>query len=107
MIYSFHISIALTVKTILCPISLLGLLAGFIWAVVMAFRDGITRLQRLHRVPCNRCVYFTGCHYLKCTVQPHKAMSEEAIDCLDFEPVSLEKPFYQNMHKPFIKTRSI
>ncbi|MBF2002154.1 MAG: hypothetical protein IGS38_15720 [Synechococcales cyanobacterium M58_A2018_015] len=73
----------------------------------MAFRDGIARLKKLHRIPCDRCVYFTGCQYLKCTVHPHKALTEEAGDCLDFEPASARKLVYQGSRKRWSKTRSI
>ncbi|WP_316432589.1 hypothetical protein [Leptolyngbya sp. NK1-12] len=106
MIHSFYFGIALTDKAVLCPITLSTLLIGFIWAVIVALRDGITRLQKLHRIPCDRCVYFTGCHYLKCTVHPHRALTEEAVDCLDFEPAPTRKPFYKSK-KRWLKTRSI
>jgi len=46
----------------------------------------MARLQRLHQIPCTRCRFYSGNAYLKCPVQPLKALSEEALDCLDFEP---------------------
>jgi hypothetical protein len=70
----------------LYPLSLLTLLVGFLWAVGVAIRESVARLKRLHSIPCDCCVYFTGCHHLKCTVHPSKALTEDAIDCLDFEP---------------------
>ena len=48
-------------------------------------KEGITRLKRLHQIPCSSCQYFTGDYRLKCTVHPIKALSEDAIDCLDYE----------------------
>lgn len=57
----------------------------FLWAVGVAFWEGIAQLKRLHQIPCDRCSYFTGNTYLKCTVHPCRALTEEAIDCLDFE----------------------
>ncbi|NJL19908.1 MAG: hypothetical protein HC895_02325 [Leptolyngbyaceae cyanobacterium SM1_3_5] len=69
----------------LCPIAIWITLIGFLWAVSEACRDGIQRLKKLHQIPCDRCVYFTGDYRLKCTVHPCKALSEEAIDCRDFE----------------------
>ena len=62
------------------------LFSMFIWAVWVAFKDGMTQLRRLHQVPCDRCAYFTGNTYLKCTVQPCRAFTEDAIGCIDFEP---------------------
>jgi hypothetical protein len=41
-------------------------------------------LQKLHQIPCDRCVFFTGEYNLKCTVHPHKALKEEAVDCGDY-----------------------
>ncbi|MEM7773191.1 MAG: hypothetical protein AAF327_22125 [Cyanobacteria bacterium P01_A01_bin.37] len=68
----------------------------FIWAVYLACQDGIAQLKRLHQVPCDRCAYFTGNTYLKCTVHPCRAMSEEAIECLDFEPAQSPVPHYSD-----------
>ncbi len=45
-----------------------------------------TVAKRLHQIPCAKCQYFTGNHHLKCTVQPCFALTEEAINCLDFCP---------------------
>lgn len=56
-----------------------------LWAIG---KEGITRLKRLHQIPCSRCQFFTGDYRLKCTVYPIKALSEDAIDCLDYEPQS-------------------
>ena len=47
--------------------------------------QGWTHVQRLHQIPCHRCIFFTGDYRLKCTVYPSKALNEEAIDCLDYE----------------------
>ncbi|NEO99174.1 MAG: hypothetical protein F6K58_10920 [Symploca sp. SIO2E9] len=80
----------------LCPLSLLALLVGFLYAVIVAWQESVVRLKRLHSIPCNRCVYFTGCHYLKCTVNPYKALTEDAVDCLDFEPTLHSKTCCSN-----------
>lgn len=57
----------------------------FIGSIYLAVRDGITRLRQLHQIPCSRCAFFTGDYRLKCTVHPLTALSEEAINCRDFE----------------------
>jgi hypothetical protein len=41
-------------------------------------------LNRLHQIPCDRCIFFTGEYNLKCTVHPDKALNEDAIGCLDY-----------------------
>jgi hypothetical protein len=69
-----------------CPILIWLVLVGFFLAISLAVHDGITRLKRLHQIPCTNCAFFTGDYRLKCTVHPCKALSEEAINCLDYEP---------------------
>ena len=49
-------------------------------------RDGVTHAQRIHRIPCSECKFFTGDYHLKCTVHPQIALSEDAIDCVDYAP---------------------
>jgi hypothetical protein len=52
---------------------------------LVQYQKAFLYLNQLHQVPCSRCVFFTGEHRLKCTVDPLKAMSIEAINCRDFE----------------------
>lgn len=73
---------------IICPIVICSLFVIFCLSVCAAIRDGITQLRRLHQVPCSKCAFFTGDYRLKCTVHPSKALSEEALGCLDYEPVT-------------------
>ena len=84
----------------LCPLSLLVLLGGFLWAAGSALQEGLMQLKRLHSIPCDRCLYFTGCHYLKCTVHPCKALTEKAVDCIDFEPAAYSKSCCPGRCKP-------
>jgi TRAP-type C4-dicarboxylate transport system permease small subunit len=48
-------------------------------------QENWNRLQRLHQIPCSNCLFFTGEYNLKCPVHPCKALSEEAIDCVDYQ----------------------
>jgi hypothetical protein len=57
-----------------------------LWSVWLTLKKGINHLQKLHQIPCHNCDYFTNDYRLKCTVNPKKACSEQAINCLDFEP---------------------
>ncbi|MEM6423586.1 MAG: hypothetical protein AAF728_00255 [Cyanobacteria bacterium P01_D01_bin.128] len=61
------------------------ILFGFMLTAVLAVRDGIRRLKRLHQIPCYRCRYYTGSYHLKCPVNPLTACSEDAIACQDYE----------------------
>ena len=76
-------------RFLLCPILISIFLAFFCLSIYLAMQDAITRIRRLHQIPCSRCAFFTGDYRLKCTVHPCKALSEEAIDCLDYEPTSV------------------
>ncbi|ERN42301.1 hypothetical protein KR51_00010280 [Rubidibacter lacunae KORDI 51-2] len=67
------------------PLGIWSLLGAFVYALSLAVDDGRKRLQRLHRIPCHRCQYYTGSPYLKCTVHPSMALSEDALDCRDYQ----------------------
>lgn len=66
-----------------------SLFAWHFWKVVKA---GVAQLRRLHQIPCSGCVFFTRDYRLKCTVHPSKALSEDALNCLDFEPMTSRYP---------------
>jgi hypothetical protein len=56
------------------------------WRSLSVFKQAVSHLQRLHQIPCDKCVYFTGDYRLKCTVNPLEALTETAIGCRDFAP---------------------
>jgi hypothetical protein len=74
-----------SIVRVICPISIMLLITGLLTAIFRAIEDAHFRLKRLHQIPCDRCLYFTGCHHLKCTVNPYKAFTEDAISCKDFQ----------------------
>ncbi|MDJ0902318.1 MAG: hypothetical protein QNJ55_26295 [Xenococcus sp. MO_188.B8] len=55
-----------------------------IWGIFKKTKQGINYVKKLHQIPCSNCVYFTGDYRLKCTVDPIKAMTENALACKDF-----------------------
>lgn len=59
------------------------------WSIVSFFRDGFKRAKTMHDIPCSRCRYFTENYHLKCPVRPTIALSEAAINCMDYEERSL------------------
>ena len=63
----------------------------FSFSVVRAFKEGAEQVKRLHRIPCYKCDFFTNDYRLKCTVNPYLACSEEALECIDFEPKKINK----------------
>ncbi|NDJ18263.1 hypothetical protein [Myxacorys almedinensis] len=72
--------------TYICCFLAWAIVIGFCLSVGAATKDGISRLKRLHQIPCSGCAFFTGDYHLKCTVRPSDALTEQAIDCRDFEP---------------------
>ena len=65
-----------------CAWSFTGLCAySLVKSAVQTFQVA----SRMHQVPCSQCQYFTHDYFLKCTVHPHRALSEDAIGCRDFE----------------------
>ena len=66
-----------------CAWSLVILAAWSMWS---AAKDGIATAQQMHQIPCTGCQYFTDDYRLKCTVNPSIANTEEAIECMDYQP---------------------
>lgn len=54
------------------------------WSVSSAIASTVTNAKRMHQIPCAYCVFFTNDHRLKCPVHPKRAMSDEAIGCVDY-----------------------
>ena len=93
---------------VICFAAIWGLLSFFVWSAWQAIREGTVHLKRLHAIPCDRCVYFTGDFRLKCTVRPIEAMTEEALGCRDFEPISkpIPQPISQRTYGGCSKCKS-
>ena len=81
----------------ICIIIAWSMVALGIWQVVAATRDGVQRAQTMHRIPCADCSFFTNQAVLKCPLHPNQAMSEEAIDCTDFETANPTQAAYQRL----------
>ncbi len=68
-------------------------LAGLAWAIalltlwnlVATWQATIHRSQEMHQIPCANCEFFTHDYRLKCTVHPHRALTEAAIGCQDYQ----------------------
>lgn len=84
------------VTSTLCMIGILSLICIGLWKFLLTFKSGINYVKRLHQIPCSRCAFFTGDYRLKCTVHPHKALTETALNCVDYEPTNnLPRPSFQ------------
>jgi 6-phosphogluconolactonase/glucosamine-6-phosphate isomerase/deaminase len=70
-----------TPLSFLVACSVLGLCG---WTLVSALFDALSRAKQMHQVPCTKCRFFSGDFRLKCTIHPHTANTEQAIDCPDY-----------------------
>lgn len=50
----------------------------------------IAATQSPDQLPCQNCQFFKENQYLRCAVQPTIVLTDQAIDCQDYEP--LNKP---------------
>lgn len=73
----------------ICFVLAWGLVLMTLWSIASAFRDGMKRAQQMHAIPCADCRFFTGHYTLKCPVHPSIALSEDAINCPDFDAMRL------------------
>jgi hypothetical protein len=87
LLYWF-IQIIQPVLTPICLIVAWSILFLGAWSVFAALRDGVENVKQLHRIPCADCQFFTNSYYLKCPVHPSMALSEEAINCRDYQAES-------------------
>ncbi|MEO1430774.1 MAG: hypothetical protein AAFV71_17265 [Cyanobacteria bacterium J06633_8] len=72
--------------TFLCAFCAWSIVILSIISFCLMFKKGTNHLKKLHDIPCAGCDFFTNDYRLKCTIHPSLACSEEAIDCIDFEP---------------------
>jgi hypothetical protein len=80
--------IAEAIQPILVPLCFTSawlLVLLVVWNTWTAVRDTATLAQRMHQIPCSSCRFFTSNYQLKCTVHPSSALTEDAINCPDFE----------------------
>jgi hypothetical protein len=61
------------------------MMLGFTYSVFLACKEGKSQIHKLHQIPCYKCDFFTKNYYLKCTIHPTIACTEEALGCHDFE----------------------
>ncbi|MEA5600276.1 hypothetical protein [Nostoc sp. UHCC 0252] len=43
-------------------------------------------INRLHKLPCKNCRFYSNNHYLKCAVNPSIVLTEEAMNCSEYSP---------------------
>lgn len=67
-------------------------LMGILFALILRFDFKIIRYLKhlIHlrvppKIPCSNCIYFQNNPYVKCAVNPCKALKEEAVNCSDYQ----------------------
>jgi hypothetical protein len=90
--------------TLVCLLISWGLSIGTFVTILVSCTKGWRYVGKLHRVPCSKCQYFTNSQYLKCSVHPDLACSEEAIDCRDFASQLITTGQKRARKKDFVHT---
>lgn len=90
--------------TLICLLIAWGLSIGAFVTILVSCTKGWRYVGKLHSVPCSKCRYFTDSRYLKCTVHPDMACSEEAIGCRDFIPQPVSVRQNRSREKSFAHT---
>ncbi|NJM18037.1 MAG: hypothetical protein HC836_25115 [Richelia sp. RM2_1_2] len=70
----------------ICFVSAWALVILVGWSMWITARDSVKIATQMHQIPCSGCQYFTDDYRLKCTVNPSIANTEEAIQCMDYQP---------------------
>jgi hypothetical protein len=107
MLYSSPNHVIQLLAIVWCCFCACFLTGFFFWSCWTTARRGFNYIRRLHQIPCDRCVYFTGDYRLKCTVHPYKALTEEAIECLDFRSTTPSENTIPCIRKRSCTQRSI
>ncbi|MGI0484450.1 hypothetical protein ACN4EK_03375 [Pantanalinema rosaneae CENA516] len=67
------------------------ILLCFIIAFIVSSFPSVPKLtqriifKRSSKIPCQNCRFFSNSSYLKCAVHPMSAMTQNAIDCSDYQ----------------------
>jgi hypothetical protein len=67
-------------------LSALGAIGTFLTKEFHKKRDEQELKGKLAKIPCPGCQYFSKSSYLRCAVQPKLTMTNEAMECPDFNP---------------------
>ncbi|MEC4985545.1 MAG: hypothetical protein SAJ37_08135 [Oscillatoria sp. PMC 1068.18] len=87
--YLFHLIQPFFVP--ICFVCAWILVVVFSWTIISATRDTFAKAKQMHSIPCTKCQFFTNDSFLKCTVQPTIANTEQAIQCRDY--CQIKNPF--------------
>ena len=84
----FAVHFVSLLRPVMLPLRFAGACSvlGFVmWSLSSFVMDIVAEAKRMHQIPCTKCRFFTGDYHLKCTVNPHIANTEQAIDCSEYQ----------------------
>lgn len=99
MAQDFLSNAILLIGVVTGPLALLLMLLGFARLTLLDLRHQWVRARLLRSTPCHRCLYFSGCEELMCTVHPYTVLTPAAKDCKDFAASQIPKSIDYGLHK--------
>ena len=75
-----------TVFQIVMSLTILSIIGTLIYAGIPKRWQHSLSFNPYQKVPCRRCRYFSDNQFLKCTLHPVTALTEQAVDCRDYCP---------------------
>jgi hypothetical protein len=82
----FNGGIPFNPAVLLAPIIFLTMAGAVIW-YRLKLSHSVDKLNSSQKIPCQKCRFFSNNKYLKCTVHPSSVLTEEAINCRDYQPI--------------------
>lgn len=79
-------SISEALLLIFFGLSALGAIGTFLTKEFHKKKDEQELKGKLAKIPCPGCQYFSKSSYLRCAVQPKLTMTNDAMECPDFNP---------------------
>ncbi|MFN6466175.1 MAG: hypothetical protein RMZ41_030775 [Nostoc sp. DedVER02] len=83
----------LTIPDIAVSLSPVGFIIGWIafFVIMQKIRAFLNNkmsftVNKLHKLPCKNCRFYSNNHYLKCAVNPSIVLTEEAMNCSEYSP---------------------
>jgi hypothetical protein len=64
---------------------IISTIGGLIYAYLFNRKQNSFRGNPPDRIICSRCQYFNNNNFLKCALHPARVLTEQAIDCIDYD----------------------
>ena len=64
---------------------ILSTIGGLIYAYIFNRKQHSFRANLPCEITCSRCQYFNNNHFLKCALHPAIVLTEQAVDCVDYD----------------------